>query len=173
MTIIERKIDVCLRFIAACDEESRSRAVQEAREILKAEDDQFFARNNSADCYIRGMVEDLLVDVGVPSNLSGYDYLVEAIIMAMNDHEIMHGHVVSVLYRDLAKMFEKPAHRIERNIGHAVMRAFDNGDLKMLDRLFGNSISRDKGVATNSQFIATMANAVRRQVYGGRCGDER
>ena len=163
MTTLERNIGVCLRFIAACDDESRRAAAQEAREIL--EDDSFVTGEPVG---VREVVEDLLTRAGIPCHLSGYRYLACAITMAAENPEIMRGSVTSVLYPKVAEVFNVAKWaNVERAIRHVIAWTFSNTGYDELVRLFGNSISKDNGCVTNSQFIATLAKEVRRQVYGG------
>lgn len=156
MTALERRIDVCLRYIAANDETERSLLAEKARELLSEIRD-----NENLD--IRQRTEELLTFVGVPCNLKGYDYLTEAITMCVEDPNFLHD-LCEGLYPDVGKKFNCSMRCVERNMRHAVSYVFDNTDIDVLTQLFGNSVSMKTGVATNGQFIAVLAKEIRRQI---------
>lgn len=161
MTTLERNIGVCLRFIAACTEEGRCAAAEEAREILSGCDE--CDRSHS----IPEKAEDLLTFVGVPCHLSGYNYLACAIGIVVDKPSIMFKSVTKELYPKVAEAFGSTTQKVERAVRHAVEYSFNNADWDELKKIFGGTISKDLGKVTNAQFIATLAKEVRRQVYGG------
>lgn len=157
MTAQERKVDVCLRWVASGNEAERRLLEEKAGELLRE-----VSGAETAPVSVRQRVEDLLTLVGVPCNLLGYDYLVEAIVLVAENPDIRHK-ITGELYPALAKKFDTPFGRIERGIRVAITYAFDNADTDVLTSVFGNTVSKHKGCATNSQFISTLAREVRRQ----------
>lgn len=105
-------------------------------------------------------ITEVLKDLGVPSNLSGYDYLLCAIDMCVEDKTILRC-VTRCLYPELAKRYGTTPNSVERAIRHAIEVAWVRGDLDVLKQYFGNTISSSKGKPTNSEFLSCVANCLR------------
>lgn len=115
---------------------------------------------------VKHLIENILVDVGVPANLSGFRYAVKAIEMVVENPNMVCG-VTKVIYPDVAKHFGSTASRVERAIRHAVKTAWVRGDAKLLYRMFGNTVDHNKGKPTNSEFISRMAQIVAHKTNSG------
>ena len=105
-------------------------------------------------------VTAIIHEIGVPAHIKGYQYLREAIGLAVADMEIINA-VTKVLYPAVAKKFGTTASRVERAIRHAIEVAWDRGDLETLQKYFGYTVSNAKGKPTNSEFIAMIADRIR------------
>ena len=68
------------------------------------------------------------------------------------------------LYPQLAARFDTTAARVERAMRHLVEVTWSRGDMDVLNRYFGNTVSADKGKPTNGEFIARLANIVKQQM---------
>ena len=101
--------------------------------------------------------------IGVPAHIKGYPYLREAIIIAVNDMDVINA-ITKVLYPQVAKTFQTTPSRVERAIRHAIEVAWDRGDLDTLQRFFGYTVSNTKGKPTNSEFIALIADKLQLQL---------
>jgi two-component system response regulator (stage 0 sporulation protein A) len=106
------------------------------------------------------MVTNIFHELGMPAHIKGYHYLREAIIMAVNDIEIMNS-VTKCLYPSVAKKHGTTSSRVERAIRHAIEVAWDRGDVDVLNSYFGYTIHSSKGKPTNSEFIALIADKLR------------
>ena len=106
---------------------------------------------------LEGMVTDVIHEIGVPAHIKGYQYLREAIILTINDMEMINA-VTKVLYPEVAKKFDTTPSRVERAIRHAIEVAWDRGDIEVLQKYFGYTVSNIKGKPTNSEFIAMIAD---------------
>ena len=93
----------------------------------------------------------------LPAHIKGYQYLREAIIIAVGDMDVINA-VTKILYPEVAKRFGTTASRVERAIRHAIEVAWDRGDLETLQKYFGYTVSNAKGKPTNSEFIAMIAD---------------
>jgi hypothetical protein len=161
MTLFERKIDLCLRYIASEDAVEREWLAMEAREILEAGETEY----ETAPAKIQQTVEDLLSEVGVPCSMLGHAYLVYALVMALDNPKlVLHGSITTKLYPAIAEKFDAKPANVERAIRQAATYVFDNCDVDVNAYLFGNSVSVHKGVATNNQFIAALAKELRRRI---------
>ena len=105
------------------------------------------------------LVTSIIHEVGVPAHIKGYQYLREAIIIAVKDMDVINA-VTKVLYPAVAKRFGTTASRVERAIRHAIEVAWDRGDLETLQKYFGYTVSNAKGKPTNSEFIAMIADRI-------------
>jgi len=103
------------------------------------------------------LVTSIIHEIGVPAHIKGYHYLREAIILAVNDIDIINA-ITKVLYPTVAKKFQTTSSRVERAIRHAIETAWNRGDLDTLNKFFGYTISNTKGKPTNSEFIAMIAD---------------
>ncbi len=108
------------------------------------------------------MVTAIIHEVGVPAHIKGYQYLREAILLAVADMDVINA-VTKVLYPEVAKRFNTTASRVERAIRHAIEVAWDRGDLETLQKYFGYTVSNVKGKPTNSEFIAMIADRLQLQ----------
>jgi len=112
---------------------------------------------------LKNTVTAVIHEIGVPAHIKGYQYLREAIMIAVNDMEVINA-VTKVLYPAVAKRFGTTPSRVERAIRHAIEVAWDRGDLETLQKYFGYTVSNTKGKPTNSEFIAMIAD---RLMLGG------
>lgn len=105
-------------------------------------------------------VTDMIHEIGIPAHIKGYHYLRDAIMMAVEDMDVLNA-VTKVLYPTVAKKHQTTASRVERAIRHAIEVAWSRGKLDTLDELFGYTVSNGKGKPTNSEFIALIADTLR------------
>ena len=110
-----------------------------------------------SDMDLEAVVTDIIHEIGVPAHIKGYQYLREAIILTIKDMEMINA-VTKVLYPEVAKRFGTTPSRVERAIRHAIEVAWDRGDVEVLQKFFGYTVSGIKGKPTNSEFIAMIAD---------------
>ena len=111
---------------------------------------------------LESVVTSIIHEIGVPAHIKGYQYLREAIIIAVKDMDVINA-VTKILYPEVAKHFGTTASRVERAIRHAIEVAWDRGDLETLQKYFGYTVSNAKGKPTNSEFIAMIADRLQLQ----------
>lgn len=112
------------------------------------------------DTNLEVVITDIIHQIGVPAHIKGYHYLREAIMMAVDDIDIMNS-VTKCLYPSVAKKHGTTSSRVERAIRHAIEVAWDRGDVDVLNSYFGYTIHSGKGKPTNSEFIALIADKLR------------
>lgn len=105
-------------------------------------------------------VTDMIHEIGVPAHIKGYQYLREAIMMSVEDVEMLNS-ITKILYPSIAKKYQTTPSRVERAIRHAIEVAWSRGKMETLDALFGYTINIGKGKPTNSEFIALIADKIR------------
>ena len=114
--------------------------------------------NDPAD--LEKQVTGVILEVGIPAHVKGYQYVRRAILMAIDDPDVING-VTKIIYPTIAKEFHTTASRVERAIRHAIEVAWDRGNVETLTSLFGYSVSGSRGKPTNSEFIAMIADRLR------------
>ncbi len=105
-------------------------------------------------------VTNVIHEIGVPAHIKGYQYLRDAIIMSVNDMEMLNS-ITKILYPTIAKKHQTTPSRVERAIRHAIEVAWSRGKLDAIDDLFGYTVNSGKGKPTNSEFIALIADKIR------------
>lgn len=116
--------------------------------------------NDKAQFNLEVEVTDIIHEIGVPAHIKGYQYLRDAIIMSVNDIEML-GSITKILYPTIAKKYQTTPSRVERAIRHAIEVAWSRGKMDTIDALFGYTIHNGKGKPTNSEFVALIADKIR------------
>ena len=111
-------------------------------------------RNLEAD------VTSIIHEIGVPAHIKGYQYLRDAIMMSVEDMDMLNS-ITKILYPTIAKKYQTTSSRVERAIRHAIEVAWSRGKMDTIDELFGYTINTGKGKPTNSEFIALIADKIR------------
>ena len=137
--------------------------VERLEEIRGGESLRYPVQRRTDKVSIETLVTNIIHEIGVPAHIKGYQYLREAIIIAVNDMDVINA-ITKVLYPEVAKTFGTTPSRVERAIRHAIEVAWDRGDLDTLQRFFGYTVSNTKGKPTNSEFIALIADKLQLQL---------
>ena len=140
-----------------------SALVERLEEIRGGETQRLSLPRKTDKTSIEAMVTNIIHEIGVPAHIKGYQYLREAIIIAVADMDVINA-ITKVLYPQVAKTFQTTPSRVERAIRHAIEVAWDRGDLDTLQRFFGYTVSNTKGKPTNSEFIALIADKLQLQL---------
>ena len=140
-----------------------SAVVERLEEIRGGESLRTPAARHSGQQNIETMVTNIIHEIGVPAHIKGYQYLREAIIIAVEDMDVINA-ITKILYPQVAKTFQTTPSRVERAIRHAIEVAWDRGDLDTLQKFFGYTVSNTKGKPTNSEFIALIADKLQLQM---------
>ena len=137
--------------------------VERLEEIRGGESLRYPDKRRTDKMNIESLVTSIIHEIGVPAHIKGYQYLREAIIIAVNDMDVINA-ITKVLYPQVVKTFQTTPSRVERAIRHAIEVAWDRGDLDTLQRFFGYTVSNTKGKPTNSEFIALIADKLQLQL---------
>ena len=109
---------------------------------------------------LEAAVTNIIHEVGVPAHIKRYQFLREAIIMSVENIDMIN-QITKQLYPDIASKYGTTPSRVERAIRHAIEVAWGRGDQKTTENIFGYTVSADKGKPTNSEFIAMIADKLR------------
>ena len=105
-------------------------------------------------------VTDIIHEIGVPAHIKGYQYLRDAIMLSVDNTEMLNS-ITKMLYPSIAKRHKTTPSRVERAIRHAIEVAWSRGKTDTIDALFGYTVSGGKGKPTNSEFVALIADKIR------------
>lgn len=116
--------------------------------------------NKKSEENLEAQVTNIIHDVGVPAHIKGYQYLREAIIMVVNDIDVIN-QITKSLYPQIASKYGTTASRVERAIRHAIEVAWSRAQNEAVESIFGYTVSASRGKPTNSEFIAMIADKLR------------
>ena len=116
--------------------------------------------NNKNSDNLEALVTNIIHEVGVPAHIKGYQYLREAIMLVINDIDVIN-QITKSLYPQIATKYETTPSRVERAIRHAIEVAWGRGEPGLVENIFGYTVSAAKGKPTNSEFIAMIADKLR------------
>ncbi len=106
------------------------------------------------------IVTDIMHQIGIPAHIKGYHYLRKAILLSVDDPEMLES-VTKILYPTVAEAFNTSPSRVERAIRHAIESAWNKGDTDVLNSFFSYNIRFYKSKPTNSEFIAVITDDLR------------
>ena len=109
---------------------------------------------------LEAKITNIIHEIGVPAHIKGYLYLREAILMVIQNIDLL-GAVTKELYPGIASKYNTTPSRVERAIRHAIEVAWTRGKIDTIDKIFGYTINNNKGKPTNSEFIAMVADKLR------------
>lgn len=128
--------------------------VKEVKKFNSGEKSEGSERNLEVD------ITNIIHEIGVPAHIKGYQYLRDAIMMSVEDMEMLNS-ITKILYPTIAKKHQTTPSRVERAIRHAIEVAWSRGKMDTIDALFGYTVSTGKGKPTNSEFVALIADKIR------------
>lgn len=102
-------------------------------------------------------ITNIFITVGIPAHIKGYQFLREAIKMAIDNPDIINS-ITKKLYPSIAEKFETSPSKVERAIRHAIEVAWNRGKIENINTLFGIKVYSNNEKPTNGEFIALVAD---------------
>ena len=102
-------------------------------------------------------ITNIFLTVGIPAHIKGYQFLREAIKMAVDDPYIINS-ITKKLYPNIAKVYNTTASKVERAIRHAIEVAWNKGKIENINDVFGLHVYDTHEKPTNGEFIALVAD---------------
>jgi two-component system response regulator (stage 0 sporulation protein A) len=102
-------------------------------------------------------ITNIFITVGIPAHIKGYQFLREAIKMAIDTPDIINS-ITKKLYPSIADKFDTSASKVERAIRHAIEVAWNRGKIENINNLFGIRVYGNNEKPTNGEFIALVAD---------------
>ena len=118
------------------------------------------AINNVCSGNLELDVTNLLLEIGIPAHIKGYQYIREGIMLSFYDKNMLQ-YITKCLYPTIAKKYKTTSSSVERTIRHAIEVAFRRGNIQVLEEIFSNTICSKKTKPTNSEFIALLTDKLR------------
>lgn len=112
---------------------------------------------------LENIVTKIIHEIGIPANIVGHKYLRKAIILSVENPEMLES-ITKQLYPAVARHFSTTPSCVERALRHSIEKAWGKSDPEIIKNLFGSTVSADKGKPTNSEFIALITDKLRIQL---------
>ena len=113
--------------------------------------------NAKAPNQIEEKITNIFITVGIPAHIKGYQFLREAIKLAIANPEIINS-ITKKLYPTIAEKYDTSASKVERAIRHAIEVAWNRGKIENINNLFGIKVYSSNEKPTNGEFIALVAD---------------
>ena len=155
MRNLEWQVDTLMRLCSAQTPSGQAQARQALRLLVE--------RSVAPAMDPEYLVRQILLELVTPDHLVGHPFVVEAVLMAVENRYYINN-ITFGLYPQIAAKFDTTATRVERGIRHLIEVTWIRGDMDILCRYFGNTIDPDRGKPTNGEFIARLANIVQQQL---------
>jgi len=114
---------------------------------------------------IEEKISNVFITVGIPAHIKGYQFLREAIKMAIDKPDIINS-ITKRLYPSIADKFETSSSKVERAIRHAIEVAWNRGKIENINNLFGIKVYNQNEKPTNGEFIALVADKMLMESMG-------
>lgn len=105
-------------------------------------------------------INSIMLDIGIPSHIKGYLYLVEGIKLGIQDVSFL-GSITKKLYPEIAQKYSTTASRVERAMRHAIEISWNNESAEFLHDVLGYSLNLKKNKPSNSEFISLIVDKLR------------
>ena len=112
---------------------------------------------------LESVVTEFIHELGVPAHIKGYQYIRSAIMMVVEDMDMLN-YITKQLQPTIAKKYKTTSSRVERAIRHSIEVAWSRGKPETMDEIFDYTVDTGKGKPTNSEFIAMVADRIRLQI---------
>ena len=155
MRDLELQVDTLMRLCTAETLTEQTRVKQELRQLMA------YPQLTRKDPEYQ--IRQILLELGTPDHLVGHPYVVEAVLMAVENRYYINN-ITFGLYPQIAAKFDTTASRVERGIRHLIEVTWTRGDMDILCRYFGNTVSPDRGKPTNGEFLARLTNVVQQRM---------
>jgi two-component system response regulator (stage 0 sporulation protein A) len=121
--------------------------------------------DNIDNTELNNLVTKAIMQLGVPAHIIGFRYMRDMICRCVKNENESHM-ITKVLYPETAKQYQTTSTRVERAVRHAIEVAWCRGNAETVQSYFENTIDRQKGKPTNGEFIAMLADKIRREING-------
>ena len=128
--------------------------IERIRNVTGKDDTAAASKGKTPTQQLETQVSELMRKMGVPSNVRGYQYIRQAVVMCSNDARYINA-LTKELYPAIAEIYDTSANSVERSIRNAIILALDKGNVEFIKELLGNA------KPTNSAFISMIAEYIK------------
>ncbi len=115
------------------------------------------SQQQSSDKQLDEKISNIFISIGIPAHIKGYQFLREAVKLAVEEPEII-GSITKRLYPTIAEKFDTSSSKVERGMRHAIEVAWNRGKIENINSLFGLKIYGSNEKPTNGELIALIAD---------------
>lgn len=120
--------------------------ISRIRKLMESKEDKNIILQDNLGKRIQYVFRDL----GIPENLKGYNYLIEAIKIVLEDLKNINS-ITKTVYPAIAQINDTTAMRVEKAIRNTIEITWTRGNLEKIEEIFGKGT---KMRPTNTEFIA-------------------
>lgn len=131
--------------------------IQRIEEVINTDNSQSSRYNNVNMFKMEEKITNIFITVGIPAHIKGYQFLREAIKLAIANPEIINS-ITKKLYPTIAEKYSTSASKVERAIRHAIEVAWNRGKIENINNVFGLKVYSSNEKPTNGEFIALVAD---------------
>lgn len=131
--------------------------VERIQDVVSTKAQSNLVFNSKASNQIEEKITNIFITVGIPAHIKGYQFLREAIKLAIANPEIINS-ITKKLYPTIAEKYETSSSKVERAIRHAIEVAWSRGKIENINNLFGIKVYSSNEKPTNGEFIALVAD---------------
>ena len=102
-------------------------------------------------------ITNIFITVGIPAHIKGYQFLREAIKMAIDNPDVINS-ITKRLYPEVARRFDTSPSKVERAIRHAIEVAWNRGKIENINSLFGVRVYSHNEKPTTGEVIPLVAD---------------
>ncbi len=124
------------------------------QDILTSKDNNIEDKNEKL---LDEKISNIFISIGIPAHIKGYQFLREAVKLAVEEPEII-GSITKKLYPTIAEKFETSSSKVERGMRHAIEVAWNRGKIENINSLFGFKVYSSNDKPTNGELIALIAD---------------
>lgn len=157
--VVSKALDMGVDYFMIKPVES-SNLVRRIREIYETSR----KTSNSTSKELEEKITNIFLTVGIPAHIKGYQFLREAIKMAVKDPHIINS-ITKRLYPGIAEIYDTTASKVERAIRHAIEVAWNKGKIENINDVFGLRVYDTHEKPTNGEFIALVADKMLLEKY--------
>lgn len=139
--------------VYGAEQENTSAAAQQEVDKFWGDKKRILYKNHN----LEEKISNIFITVGIPAHIKGYQFLREAIKMAIEEPEIVNS-ITKKLYPSIAARFDTSASKVERAIRHAIEVAWNRGKIENINDVFGLKVYDSNEKPTNGEFIALVAD---------------
>ena len=105
-------------------------------------------------------IRELLKEIGISANLKGYNFIIDAVSMYINNKYSFGSGITKHMYPEISKKYHTTPARVERNIRNCIEKCWGNGSYDKLQEIFGYTVPSHKHKPSNSCFIAEISEYI-------------
>lgn len=102
-------------------------------------------------------ISNILLSIGIPANLVGYKILKEAILVAIEQPDLIYS-ITKGLYPEVAARLNTTVSGVERAIRHVIDTSWSRGKMENINAILGMHVYSNNEKPTNSEFIALLSD---------------